>query len=709
MADVKVTITAQDDASRIFSAVEKNSKSAFDSLKKNWLAVTAAVAGAMIVLNKAWNLAEMAAQFEEQKTALNALASQYNTTASQIIDSVQKASKGLISMTDAVSVSAKALMMGLNPTQLTEFMRVVEATTNVTGAKVADAFEQITQAAATGRERTLKQMGIMVDLNGAYKDYAQKIGKTVDELSELEKQQAGVNAILAQGESIVKKLGDSADSTADKMERLSVTVQDLQLKMGTILIRVALGAVGAFQWLSASLLTVSAGFWKLVEGLTWVTDKLGITKGALHGVAAEAASTAWNLAQEQTLKATESFKAMVADSEKLTKAMAPPKITTDTKDTEKAITKLNEEYKKWKKSIDDLNPALNKNMKELNKLQEEAKGFIKAGKDAIEVNKELARATSYLDAGEKAEAYREAVKSQIDAIKENIDYLKEWRSYLVNSYNEAINKAKEYYNTVNRLDEALSKSKAFLEDVKGAKPKIFGFEEEQRTLQSSIQRAVNTKDVNEVLTVMNKIEEFINKYKGKKDFIGFDFNLSGVIKSYESLITRVENFRDINQQAGDAWISKANEITSAIQQIDNYVTSLDTKLKSLQAILDVAQAVQAAQYLRGEIDFYLPDIMTKTIVVKTIYSDEEEPAFKSSFQSGTPYVPQTGLYKLHQGEAVVPASKNKAGTGGDFNFSGDIIIQGANKDGRQLAKEIDEELADMIKYNRSQIPGVLKG
>ena len=120
--------------------MESESKSLMSKFKDNWIAGTAAITGAIYAMKKAWDMAEMTAQYEEQKTALDALAAQYNITADSIIASVKQASNGLISMTDTVSVSAKALMAGLNPDQLVQFMRIVETTTNVTGDSVANSF-----------------------------------------------------------------------------------------------------------------------------------------------------------------------------------------------------------------------------------------------------------------------------------------------------------------------------------------------------------------------------------------------------------------------------------------------------------------------------------------------------------------------------------------------------------------------------------------
>ena len=51
----------------------------------------------------------------------------------------------------------------------------------------------------------------------------------------------------------------------------------------------------------------------------------------------------------------------------------------------------------------------------------------------------------------------------------------------------------------------------------------------------------------------------------------------------------------------------------------------------------------------------------------------------TGYATGTDYVPETGIYLLHEGEAVIPAAQNNGsvGTGGSTiiqNYSGDIVL-----------------------------------
>lgn len=270
-------------------------------------------------MRKAWEFTEMAAQFQEQKTSLNTLAAQYGTTADVIIGNVREAANGLISLSDAAQVSAKGILMGLNPDQLTRFMQIVEATTNVVGQEVALAFEQIAEATASGNERSLKQVGILVDIQEAYRRYADSIGVTAQELTEQERQQAGINAVLERGAEIMGRLGSSTDSVSDKMERLRVIVADLKLSIGDLIIRAGAGLLGVFHAIDIGLVEMAEAAVKPFALIEKGLNMIGVKSGFFQGVS-----------ENLRLTNDELYKHMVESFSVMTSSMTEAKQTLQT-------------------------------------------------------------------------------------------------------------------------------------------------------------------------------------------------------------------------------------------------------------------------------------------------------------------------------------------------------------------------------------------
>jgi hypothetical protein len=64
-----------------------------------------------------------------------------------------------------------------------------------------------------------------------------------------------------------------------------------------------------------------------------------------------------------------------------------------------------------------------------------------------------------------------------------------------------------------------------------------------------------------------------------------------------------------------------------------------------------------------------------------------------SYQTGTDYVPKTGLYMLHKGEAVIPANQNT--TNNNNTFSPNITINASgNSNAQDIAYEVKKVLED---------------
>jgi hypothetical protein len=296
--------------------LESKTSGIVSKLKSHWLGIAATIAGASYTVHKAWGYAEMAAAFEEQKASLNALAGQYNTTADSIISDIKRASAGLIAMDDAARIAGMGLVKNLRPDQLIELAGAAETLSNISGEKVPRAFENLVGAIALGRERALEASVGIIDLNA-------KFGDLVNQMNDAEKASARYEIVMELVKNVHQRLGPSIDSTSDKMDRLKVTVHELELSMGTVLIRTMAGAMGLFQELASSALMVAAGIFKTGEAIGWLASKTGITKKIRDEMKAFAenmkinAGAAWEASKDLAVKGIDNFEAMISKSEDL--------------------------------------------------------------------------------------------------------------------------------------------------------------------------------------------------------------------------------------------------------------------------------------------------------------------------------------------------------------------------------------------------------
>ena len=381
MADNTITLTigVDDKGTAILRSFQKTTESTFqkikgdsgslvDSVKKHWLGLTAAATAAGLVINRAWALADMAAQFQEQKASLNALASQYGTSANQIISSIQTVSKGLISMSDAVTITGSAMVKGLSPDQIINLAGAAETLSNVTGQKVSDAFRSMAESIALGRSRGIEAAVGMIDLKDKY-------GDLVEKMSEAEKAQKMYAIVMERISGLQKTLGEGTDSTADKMERLTVQIADLKLQAGAFVIKGGLALYGILQGTASAALFLTSGIFGIIAALGALSDKLGLTSGGFAKWRAEA-DAALAASEELAKKGKDNLAAIFAAPEDLAGAAGKgtsPGIT-DTDNAVKAAKEIATVFfagREYSKETFDFIVAANQKIQEQGAIQAE--------------------------------------------------------------------------------------------------------------------------------------------------------------------------------------------------------------------------------------------------------------------------------------------------------------------------------------------------
>lgn len=137
-------------------------------------------------------------------------------------------SHGLVSEIDLLKTANQALVtMGSSASRLPEIMELANKMTLVFGGTVQENFQTLTKAVEMGNARMLKHLGITVDVEKAYQDYANKIGVAVSTLSAQGKQVALLNQVLDEGTKKYEDINLSTSSAISLWQQLKVTVSEL--------------------------------------------------------------------------------------------------------------------------------------------------------------------------------------------------------------------------------------------------------------------------------------------------------------------------------------------------------------------------------------------------------------------------------------------------------------------------------------------------
>lgn len=156
------------------------------------------------------------------------LASNAGIAGQKLRDALKGAADGLVDDTDMIMAANRALVsMGSAAKDLPQVMELAKKATAVFGGEVSTNFEAMSQAIANGQTRQLKNLGIVVDQEAAYKKFAGTLGVTAAELTEAGKQQALMNAVLAQGDTAFSGVDSNLKKNTNSWTAFKVTMKDI--------------------------------------------------------------------------------------------------------------------------------------------------------------------------------------------------------------------------------------------------------------------------------------------------------------------------------------------------------------------------------------------------------------------------------------------------------------------------------------------------
>lgn len=230
---IQIVIRAIDNYSKEFKKLDKSIQKQQSGLKKlggflkstgiGYAALAGAAVGFAVESTKAFVESERAAQ------AFNAV---LGDTADLMLRDLRRASNGLASDFALMDSANKALALGIDKNQLPELLKVAAARGKVTGRTVTQAFEDISIGIGRQSRLILDNLGIILDLDDAYEEYARQVGKTKDQLTEFEKKQAVTNKVLEESRFITMLMSAQQETLSEQTQRISAEYSNLKVEVG---------------------------------------------------------------------------------------------------------------------------------------------------------------------------------------------------------------------------------------------------------------------------------------------------------------------------------------------------------------------------------------------------------------------------------------------------------------------------------------------
>ena len=187
----------------------------------------ATVAASVFALSAAFQFFKTAADLSALTSGQELFAARTGISMKLMTANIQDATGGLIAFREAAQAAAIGQAAGLTADQMERLGRVAKNAGTILGRDVTDAFNRLTRGAIKAEPELLDELGIIIRIDRASRDYAATINKNVKDLTQFEKTQAVVNAVLEQGEQKFDDIGDAVNNVAQFGAAFQDTFKDL--------------------------------------------------------------------------------------------------------------------------------------------------------------------------------------------------------------------------------------------------------------------------------------------------------------------------------------------------------------------------------------------------------------------------------------------------------------------------------------------------
>ena len=199
--------------------------------------LVAAYAGAaanVFALQQAFAALQRAAQAETIVRGTKTLALEIGASGQEILNSVKQITQGQLTLEEAAQNTNIALSAGFGSEQISRLTEVSMKASRALGRSLTDAMMRVTRGAAKMEPELLDELGIFTRIDPAVEKYAASLNVAASSLTNYERRQAFVNAVIEEGEKKFSSINVTAPSAQKSIERLTTTLTELAIQFGQL-------------------------------------------------------------------------------------------------------------------------------------------------------------------------------------------------------------------------------------------------------------------------------------------------------------------------------------------------------------------------------------------------------------------------------------------------------------------------------------------
>ena len=232
--EARASAKATKEASETFS--QASEKISFFGMTMGKLA---GVAVGFFAINKikaaALHAFNLAAQYETLGVVVQQVGKVSGYTAVEVDKNVSAIRRMGIAGVEARQTMTQLLQAQVDITQTPALARIAQDAAVIGGINSSEAFERLVYGIQSAQPMVLRAVGLNLSFEQSYVDLAKQLGKTTDELTEQEKVQARVNAVMEAGERIAGAYEAAMGTIGKQLSSLSRIHKDFFTDAGSFL------------------------------------------------------------------------------------------------------------------------------------------------------------------------------------------------------------------------------------------------------------------------------------------------------------------------------------------------------------------------------------------------------------------------------------------------------------------------------------------
>lgn len=224
------------------------------------LSGVAAAFGLTKAAGLAWDLGMTTARVHEMDAVLRSLAANNAVAESAVWNGVAAIKSMGIETQVAQQTMAQFIRYQMDAARASDLARVAQDAAVLSGQNSSQALEGLIYGITTYNQRVIRTYGINVDMSNAFDALAGKVGKTVDELTEAEKVQAAMNAVLQEGTRITGAYAAAMEEPGKRWRSLPRYVNEIKVALGEAFLPVVGAAADGLTNISKAVLENADAF-----------------------------------------------------------------------------------------------------------------------------------------------------------------------------------------------------------------------------------------------------------------------------------------------------------------------------------------------------------------------------------------------------------------------------------------------------------------